>query len=168
MLTAGNVTRTMEKVTEDKRRRVWEKVLSKGAVEQIYSSHSSEEEKLRSCADIYVTCKPDSSWEKLVQRLYYEFGEMAAAKEAKGFLQQKGRCLILFFTLCACTRGKVISSVVVVVVVVVFPTKITKSQGLCMLMSGQSCEYIGNGKKMMGLCSTNRLIRITNGTNHAF
>ena len=94
-LTVGNVTRAMEKVTVDKRRQVWESVLGEGAVEEIYSCHSSEEEKLHSCADIYVTCKPDSSWEELVMRLYYGYGEMAAAKEAKTFLQQRGGWLIV-------------------------------------------------------------------------
>ena len=67
---------------------MWERVLLKSAVEEIYSSHSSEEEKLHSCADTYVACTPDSSWEELVQELYYD-GEIAAAKEAKIFLQQK-------------------------------------------------------------------------------
>ena len=94
-LTVGNVTRAMEKVTVDKRRRVWKKVLGEEAVEEIYSSHSSEEEKLRSCADIYVTCQYDPSWEHLVQKLY-NCSEMAAAKEAKAFLQQTGSCLILY------------------------------------------------------------------------
>ena len=88
-LTAENVTRAMEKVTVDKRRRVWERMLGEGAVEEIYSNHSSEEEKLHSCADIYVTCKPDSSLEDLVCILY-NWGGMAAAKEAKAFLQQRG------------------------------------------------------------------------------
>jgi hypothetical protein len=93
-LTMENVTRAMEKVTVDKRRRVWEEVLGRRAVEEIYSSyHSSEEEKLHSCADTYANCKPDSSWEELL-RLLYDCGEMAAAKEAKTFLQQKGGWLI--------------------------------------------------------------------------
>ena len=77
---------------------MWEKVLGKvlgkEAVREIYSSHSIEEEKLRSCADIYVTCTPNSSWENLVRNLYNN-GEMAAAKKAKAFLQQKGGWLIL-------------------------------------------------------------------------
>ena len=90
----GNVTRAMEKVAVDKRRRVWKGVLGKGVVEKIYSSHSREEEKLHSCADTYATCKPHSSWEQLVQKLYY-YGKMAAAKEAKTFLQQKGGWLIV-------------------------------------------------------------------------
>ena len=93
-LTVGNVTRAMEKVTVDNRRQVWEKVLNRGAVRETYSSHSSEEEKLHSCADTYATCKPDSSWEQLVWNLY-DCGEMAAAKDAKAFLQRKGRWLIM-------------------------------------------------------------------------
>ena len=89
-LKVGNVIRAMKKVVVDKRRRVWEEVLGEEAVEEIYSSHSSEEDKLHSCADVYVTCKPDSSWEDLVQKLYYYCDEMVAAKEAKAFLQHKG------------------------------------------------------------------------------
>ena len=73
---------------------MWEEVLGEDAVGEIYSSHSSEEEKLCSCADTYTTCKPDSSWEDLVQRLYY-YDEMAAAKEAKTFLQQNGAWTIM-------------------------------------------------------------------------
>ena len=93
-LTVGNVIRAMEKVTVDKRKQVWEEVFGKGTVKEIYSSHSNEEEKLHYCVDIYATCKPDSSWEELVQELY-DCGEMAAAKEAKAFLQQKGGWLIV-------------------------------------------------------------------------
>ena len=88
-LTVENVTRAMEKVTVDQRRRVWERVLGWGTVEEIYSNHSSKQKKLHSCADVYVTCKPDSSWKELIQQLY-NWGGMAAAKEAKAFLQQRG------------------------------------------------------------------------------
>ena len=88
-LTVENVTRAMEKVTVDERRGVWEVVLGVGAVEEIYSSHSSEEEKLHSCADVYVTCKHDSSWKGFVQKLY-NCGGLAAAKEANSILQQSG------------------------------------------------------------------------------
>ena len=93
-LTVGNVIRAMEKVAVDKRRRVWEEVLGRGAVEQIYSSHSSEENKLHYCADTYANCKPNSSWEDVVRKLYYDCCEMAAAKEAKAFLQQNGGWLL--------------------------------------------------------------------------
>ena len=66
-----------------------EKVLGQEAVEEIYSSHSIVEKKLHSCADTYVTCALGSSWEELVHVLY-DSGEMAAAKEARTFLQYKG------------------------------------------------------------------------------
>ena len=89
-LTVENVTRAMEKVTVDKRRRVWEEIFNHHRlIQEIYSSHSIEEEKLHSCADTYVTCAPSISWEELVCELY-DSGEMAAAKEAKAFLQHKG------------------------------------------------------------------------------
>ena len=87
------MTRAMEKVTVDKRRGVWWKVLGWEAVEEIYSSHSSEKERLRSCAG-HLVCKYDASWKDLNQQLY-DHNEMAAANEAKVFLQLKGRWLIL-------------------------------------------------------------------------
>ena len=67
---------------------MWEMVLRESAVEEIYSSHSSEEERLQYCAETY-SAKPQSYWEELVQWLYYNY-EMAAAKKAKAFLQEKG------------------------------------------------------------------------------
>ena len=74
----------------DKRRGVWEGIFNHNQViEAIYSSHSSEEEKLHSCADTYVNCALSISWEELIEELY-DWGEMAAAKEAKAFLQHKG------------------------------------------------------------------------------
>ena len=80
----------MEKVKVDNRREVWERMLGGDVVEEIYRGHSSEEEKLHSCTDIYATCRPGSSWNEFLQRLY-DFGEMSAAKEGKAFLQKNGR-----------------------------------------------------------------------------
>ena len=89
-LTVENVTRVMEKVTVDERRRVWERIFNHPQItEEIYSSHSREEERLHSCADTYVTCAPSISWEELVCELY-DSVEMTAAKQAKAFLQHKG------------------------------------------------------------------------------
>lgn len=62
--------------------------LADNPVKEIYSSHSSEEEKLHCCADRFVS-HPVSSWMVLVWVLYYH-GEMAAAKKAKTFIQQQG------------------------------------------------------------------------------
>ena len=92
-LTVENVARAMEKVTVDKRREVWEGVLFEDPVKVIYSSHPSEDERLHSCADTYVTCAPNSSWEILIHKLY-EYGELAAIKEAKNSIQQKSKCLV--------------------------------------------------------------------------
>ena len=86
--TVENVYEAMEKVSTCKRRQVCERMLHESAVEEIYSTHSSEKDRLLSCAN-YVTCKPRSSWEQLVCHLYGQ-GEMVAAKKAKEFLQHKG------------------------------------------------------------------------------
>ena len=84
------MTQAMKMVKVDKRRQAWEEVLvERAVVEEIYSSHSSEEERLQYCSDTYVTAKVNSSWEGLVQKLYNR-GELAAAKKAKTFLQKKG------------------------------------------------------------------------------
>ena len=101
--TVENVVRVIQKVAVDNRRLLWRKTLDevnrlsslltrrrKGVVEEIYGSHSSDEEKLCSISDIYVNCKPDSSWEGLVCCLY-ENGEMAATDIAKAFLPPKGK-----------------------------------------------------------------------------
>ena len=101
----------------DQRREVWEEMLGRDAVEEIYSSHSSEEEKLYSCADTYVTCKPDSSWEELVQVLY-DCGERAAAKEAKAFLQQNGVWIIVIVPKLANANGAGLNIHICIMVVI--------------------------------------------------
>ena len=88
-LTVGDVTRAMEKVKVDNRRRVWEEVLVEEAVEVIYSSHSSEEEKTHACSDVYVNCHPESSWEHLTSVLYRE-DETTAVDQARPFLPPRG------------------------------------------------------------------------------
>ena len=94
-LTLENVIGVMEKVSVDNRRQVWEEVLEWRAVKEICSSHSSEEEILHSCADSYIS-KHDSSWEYMyLVEWSYMYGEMAAARKAKSFLQQKGEWLVV-------------------------------------------------------------------------
>ena len=88
--TVENVTGVIEEVPKDNRRGVWERAMGVAAVEEICNRESSEVDKLRSCTEIYVSCKPDSYWEHLVLYLY-EVGEYKAAKKAKQlFLQQEG------------------------------------------------------------------------------
>ena len=93
-----NVTDVMEKVTVNKRRHVWERVLKlheyhfeiKVCVDEIYSSHSSEEEKTCAFSDMYVNCRPESSWEHLTTLLYQE-DEMTAVDQARPFLPPRGK-----------------------------------------------------------------------------
>ena len=77
----------------DKRRRVWGRVLGRGGeshVDEIYSSHSSEKEKIRACSDIYINSCPESSWEYLSSQLYEE-DEMTAVDQARPFLPPRGK-----------------------------------------------------------------------------
>ena len=98
----------MEKVTSDegRRRKVWKKVLelepdfitvttiatSSSYLDDVYSKYTADEEKTLALADVYINSRPESSWQHLLQTLYRE-GELAAAKEAKSFLQQRGGLL---------------------------------------------------------------------------
>ena len=114
-LTVENVTDVMEKVTEDKRRKVWGAVFRYGKycggqrgpdvsrppalllppfepeiLKEIYSSHSSEKEKTHACSDVYVNCRPESSWEHLTSLLYKE-EEASALDRARPFLPPRGK-----------------------------------------------------------------------------
>ena len=99
-----NVNDVMEKVKVHKRREVWKELLGKERsfphiwinyssferyVGEIYSSHSSEEEKTRACSDTYVNSRPESSWEDLTSLLYTE-DEMTAVDQARPFLPPRG------------------------------------------------------------------------------
>ena len=87
----------MEKVTsdEERRKKVWGRVLDlNGAtpssyLDEVYSKYTTAKEKTHALADVYINIRPGSSWQHLVKTLYAE-SEMAAAKEAKSFLQQNG------------------------------------------------------------------------------
>ena len=91
-LTVEKVTEVMEKVKVDKRRQVWDRVLTweySSPVDQLYSSHSTEKEKNLSCSDTYVNCHPEASWEHLTTLLYEE-DEMTAVDQTRPFLPPKG------------------------------------------------------------------------------
>ena len=99
-LTAESLVGVMEKVISDegRRREVWRGVLEwkpdffntaipSAYLDEVYSKCTADEEKTLALADVYINSRPDSSWQHLLQTLYTE-GELAAAKEAKPFLQQ--------------------------------------------------------------------------------
>ena len=107
--TVSSVTDVMEKVTIDERRQLWERVSrtedvllmrrqlilpisldsSRRMINEIYNSHSSEKERTHACSDIYVNCRPNSSWEHLTSLLYHE-DEMSAVDQARPFLPPRG------------------------------------------------------------------------------
>jgi hypothetical protein len=99
-LTIESVFVVMEKVTSDegRRRKVWERALKlygttpSSYLYEVYSKRTPAEEKSHALAGVYVNSRPESSWQHLVETLYKE-SELAAAKEAKSFLQQNGGLL---------------------------------------------------------------------------
>ena len=99
-LTVESLIGVMEKLTldEGERRKVWKEVLQwdyvtpSSYLDEVYLRYSTAEEKTHALADVYVNSRPYSSWQHLVQTLYDE-SELAAAKEAKSFIQKFGRIL---------------------------------------------------------------------------
>ena len=110
-LTMESLVGVMEKVTSDegRRRKVWDGVLGwdyvtpSSYLDEVYLKYSTAEEKTYALADVYVNSRPGSSWQHLVQILYGE-SEMAAAKEAKSFIQQQigGLCDCVHTCTCTC------------------------------------------------------------------
>ena len=96
----------MEKVTSDegRRRKVWERVLTwdyvtpSSYLDEVYTKYTTDEEKTHALADVYINSRPESSWQHLLLTLYNE-GEVAAAKEAKSFLQHNGKWYVIFIKL---------------------------------------------------------------------
>ena len=74
---------------------MWEEVLEWdfttpfSYLDEVYTKYTTDKEKTHALADVYVNSRPESSWQHLVQALYAK-GELAAAKEAKSFLQHNG------------------------------------------------------------------------------
>ena len=109
-LTIENLVGVMEKVTSDEesRREVWEDVLKwtyefftstpESYLDEVYTKYTGDGV-THTLADVYVYSRPESSWKHLLETLY-DYGEMAAAKEAKTFLQQQnGEAVISYNSL---------------------------------------------------------------------
>ena len=90
-LTVDNVVGVLENVALERKKEVWSggDIIPCPQLEEIYQKYSTEEQRIRACADIYVNCHPHSSWTHLCQRLYAE-NEMTAARKAKTFIPQTG------------------------------------------------------------------------------
>ena len=91
-LTVENVVGVMEKVAVERRKEVWSRqgIIPDPQLGEIYQKYSTEEQRIHACADIYVNCRPDSSWTHLHKGLYWG-KEMTAAKKAKTFIPQTGK-----------------------------------------------------------------------------
>ena len=94
-LTIENLVGVMEKLTSDEemRRKVWTEVLMfnlvipKSYLDEVYTKYTGDGV-THTLADVYIYSGPESSWQHLLSTLYRNC-EMAAAKEAKTFLQQQ-------------------------------------------------------------------------------
>jgi hypothetical protein len=86
-LTVENVLVVMEKVTDG---RIWRRLIRSAILEDISSKCSTERELVNTCADIYVNCKPESSWKEVSLALHRE-GETAAVEEVRSYLNPTGR-----------------------------------------------------------------------------
>ena len=79
---------------KEKRRKAWGKVLRwdcdvpESYLDEVESKYTTAREKTSDLADFYVNSHPEPSREELLKDLY-NCGVLAAAKEAKSFLQNK-------------------------------------------------------------------------------
>ena len=86
-LTANNITEVMETVPADRVVRVWKGLgVPESLIEKISGKLSTAKDKTRACVDLYL-CNPDHdpSWRD-ISSILYMFGEMAAARKAKSFM----------------------------------------------------------------------------------
>jgi hypothetical protein len=89
-LTFENVLGMMEKVTDGRAEEVWRRLIRSNVLEDISSKCSTERELVNTCADIYVNCYPDSSWERFALTLH-RVGNTAAVEEVRSYLNPRGR-----------------------------------------------------------------------------
>ena len=68
---------------------MWSRFTPYSYLDEVYTKYTTEKEQTNVLADFYINSRPCSSWHHLVETLY-EDGELAAAKNAKSFLQQNG------------------------------------------------------------------------------
>ena len=97
-LTVDNLTKVMEMGNAYKIMEMWKYLdeslvkmhVPKSLMKMITGNPSTTKEEIRECVDLYLNCSPyEPSWKDIASALY-DRGEMAAAREAKTFLQQNG------------------------------------------------------------------------------
>ena len=88
-LTVDNVLGVMEKVTDCRAEEVWGWWTNEDLLKDVSSKCSTERELMHTCADIYVNCHPDSSWDDVASELYRK-EETAAVEEVRSYLNPRG------------------------------------------------------------------------------
>ena len=88
--TTENVIGVMEKVTDGRAMEVWRGLIGEHLLEDINSKCSTERELVHTCADIFVNCCPDSSWDRVAYEMYHT-QETAAVEEVRSYLSPRGR-----------------------------------------------------------------------------
>ena len=83
-----NVKHVMKDMAPQKREELWKSLMSLSIFELIQQRYSSEERDSVS-VDIYVNCKPVSSWEDFATELYCDH-QVAAVEEVRSYLPPRG------------------------------------------------------------------------------
>ena len=92
-MTVDGITQVFNKIKRDKemvmRSRLY---LPSPLVDEIMErSYSTESEKNRAFADVYVNIHPEASWKDLTYDMYWE-AEFASARESKSFMSTGKYC----------------------------------------------------------------------------
>ena len=92
-MTVDGVTQVLDKIKGDKAEVMWSRLdIPSPLVDEIMErSYSTESEKSRAFADVYVNICPYSSWEHLTSDMYWE-KEFASARESKSFMSTGKYC----------------------------------------------------------------------------
>ena len=95
-MTVDGVTQVFDKINGDKQEvmRSWRLNIPSPLVDEI--SYSTESEKSRLFADVYVNIHPEASWEHVTSGMYWE-KEFASARESKSFMSTGKYCHYLTY-----------------------------------------------------------------------
>ena len=93
-LTVDNVSYVMEKVEPKVKMEVWMDACCTGK-ERAKMSVVCISEKEDECADLYVNCNPNSSWELLARSLYRHH-QVAVVEEVRSYLPPRGESCFVY------------------------------------------------------------------------
>ena len=84
-MTVDNVATILDKIGQDQERVVSAHIVPNPLLKEIQRRYSTDTEKIHACADYYVNCHPQASWEHLTRILYLKKA-FAVARESKSFM----------------------------------------------------------------------------------